>query len=73
MSNAERVLMSKLDELKGLLAHSNFDGRMDILIEKLADNMLQKLKPRSSPAPGKSGTRYIPVAVKRAGGTDGTP
>jgi 5-methylcytosine-specific restriction endonuclease McrA len=49
---ASSELMDKLEELKHLLAHQNFEGRMDILIEKLADIALKKLRPASSPAPG---------------------
>jgi hypothetical protein len=48
---ASAELMSKLDELKGLLAHQNFEGRMDVLIEKLADMALKKLKPASAQNP----------------------
>lgn len=50
---ASPELMAKLEELKHLLAHQNFEGRMDVLIEKLADIALKKLKPALSPAPGK--------------------
>lgn len=50
---ASAELMGKLEELKNLLAHQNYDGRMDVLIEKLADVALKKLKPTHlSPAPG---------------------
>lgn len=45
---ASAELMSKLKELKHLIAHQNFDGRMDVLIEKLADIALKKLKPVSA-------------------------
>jgi hypothetical protein len=62
---ASPELMEKLEQLKGLLAHTNFDGRMDVLIEKLADVTLQKLNPvPKSPAPGFSETRYIPTKIK---------
>jgi hypothetical protein len=52
---ASAELMNKLEELKDLLAHQNFEGRMDVLIERLADMALKKLKPasklRSAPTP----------------------
>jgi 5-methylcytosine-specific restriction endonuclease McrA len=53
---ASAELMGKLEELKQLLAHQNYEGRMDVLVEKLADMALKKLKPARaalSPAPGK--------------------
>jgi hypothetical protein len=66
-------LMNKLDELKHLLAHQNFDGQMDILIEKLADMALKRLKPdlnsnclnqtaKTSPAETSDAT-YAPAPV----------
>jgi hypothetical protein len=74
---ASEGLMSKLEELKNLLAHQNFEGRMDVLVEKIADIALKELrpqppkaevkaKPASTPAPGMtSRSRHIPVEVKR--------
>jgi hypothetical protein len=70
---ASTELMGKLEELKNLLAHQNFEGRMDILIEKLADMALKKLKPASSTAPGmkaiwpspKTRSRHIPAQIRR--------
>jgi hypothetical protein len=48
-------LMSKLEELKDIFAHQNFEGRMDVLVDHLADIALQKYKPtaslQSTPAP----------------------
>lgn len=41
---ATAELMEKLEELKDLLAHQNFEGRMDVLVEKLADIALKRLK-----------------------------
>jgi hypothetical protein len=56
-----------LEELKHLLAHNNFEGRINVLVEQLADMALDKLRPRepksaesqvvsqqkpTSPAPG---------------------
>lgn len=48
-------LMGKLEELKSLLAHQNFEGRMDVLIEKLADIALKKLNPASTDRPASAG------------------
>jgi 5-methylcytosine-specific restriction endonuclease McrA len=65
---ASPELMAKLEELKGLLAHSNFEGSMNVLVEKLADSMLKKLKPQSRkiiPAPEKTDSRYIPASEKK--------
>lgn len=73
---ASAGLMEKLEELKHLLAHKNFEGRMDVLIEQLADVALKRLQPRNvrtdpsftsvSPAPGtESRSRYVPVAERR--------
>ncbi len=65
---ASSELMEKLEELKHLLAHKNFEGRMDILMEQLADLALDKLRPRranskrvneSSPAPGAGVTTFL--------------
>ncbi len=41
--NANQQLCEKLEKLKALLAHKNFSGRMDLLIEELADQALKKL------------------------------
>lgn len=46
---APTELMDKLEELKHLLAHKNFEGRMDVLIEQLADLALSKLRPKNPP------------------------
>jgi hypothetical protein len=51
---ADEELMNMLEELKHLLAHQNFDGRMDILIKKTASIALKKLKPKQEPAPSKT-------------------
>jgi 5-methylcytosine-specific restriction endonuclease McrA len=48
---ASPELMEKLEQLKHLLAHKNFEGRMDVLIEQLADIALSKLKPRQASKP----------------------
>jgi hypothetical protein len=42
---ADDELMGKLEKLKGLLAHQNFEGRYDRLFEILADLALKKLDP----------------------------
>jgi hypothetical protein len=74
---ASPELMAKLEELKGRLAHSNFEGRMDVLIEKLADLMLEKVRPkttvrtRAEPTPvratseGLKRSRYITAVERR--------
>jgi hypothetical protein len=43
---ASAGLMEKLEELKHLLAHQNFEGRLDVLVEKIADIALEELKPK---------------------------
>lgn len=48
---ANQRLMTKLETLKHLLAHRNFDGRMDGLIEEMADIALKKLGAQSEKAP----------------------
>ena len=66
---ANSKLMGKLERLKALMAHKNYEGRLDVLIEELADQPLAKYdaKPRftSARAPAKH-TRHIPAALKRA-------
>ncbi len=57
--NANRQLCEKLEKLKALLAHKNFSGRMDLLIEELADQALQKLDPEAMP---KKKTKQKPMA-----------
>jgi len=42
---ADQELMNKLEKLKGLLAHQNFQGRYDLLFNELADLALKKLDP----------------------------
>lgn len=68
---ADDELLGKLEKLKGLLAHQNYDGKYERLIELLADLALKKLDPETKEAPPTlavplSQTRYIPVAVKLA-------
>jgi hypothetical protein len=78
---ASPELMGKLEELKGRLAHSNFEGRMDVLIERLADQALEKLRPkaairakvepivaneaRATPSKGPKRSRYVTAAERR--------
>lgn len=70
---ASKQLMEKLGRLKALLAHKNFSGRMDILVEQMADVTLAKfdpLKPRRNdapkPAPKRdSRSRYVPYPMRR--------
>lgn len=66
---ANDELMSKLEKLKRLLAHQNFDGKYEKLIELLADMALRKLGPENkNDAPVLPTldvkSRYIPEAVK---------
>ncbi len=42
---ASAELMAKLEELKNLLAHKNFEGRLDVLVEQVADVALNELRP----------------------------
>ncbi len=42
---ADRELLSKLERLKGLLAHRNFEGSYAVLFQQLADLALKKLDP----------------------------
>jgi 5-methylcytosine-specific restriction endonuclease McrA len=46
---ASDPLLAKLEKLKGLLAHQNFEGRYDRLFEILADMALKKLDPEQKP------------------------
>lgn len=64
---ASEVLMAKLEELKHLLAHQNYDGCMDVLVEKLADLALKKLRPVSPPAPGVEETAPVPATAPAQG------
>lgn len=66
---ADSELIEKLEKLKGLMAHKNFDGRLDLLIEQMADIALRKLEPKlpkKIPTSEKSVGRRIPAAVKYA-------
>jgi hypothetical protein len=58
---ASAELMSKLEELKDIFAHQNFEGRMDVLVNQLADIALQKYKPASSPEPAPEVADPIPA------------
>jgi 5-methylcytosine-specific restriction endonuclease McrA len=40
--------MQILEELKNLLAHQNYEGRMDVLMKKIAGLALEKLKPKTT-------------------------
>jgi hypothetical protein len=46
---ASDELLAKLEKLKGLTAHQNFEGRYDRLFELLADLALKKLDPELKP------------------------
>jgi hypothetical protein len=43
---ADEELMQMLEELKNLLAHQNYEGRMDVLMKKIAGLALEKFKPK---------------------------
>lgn len=63
-------LMAKLNRLKELMAHKNYEGRFDLLFEELADRALAQLEPAND-APALStcqvkNSRYIPESVKRS-------
>ena len=65
---ADKRLLAKLERLKGLLAHKNYEGRHDVLIEQLADIALAKLDPKNSDAAihvSNGGSRYIGKGTKR--------
>jgi hypothetical protein len=63
---ASPVLMEKLETLKHLFAHKNFEGRMDVLVELLADMALSKLQPKATPAPGITPAAHQPEALRLA-------
>jgi 5-methylcytosine-specific restriction endonuclease McrA len=44
---ADEALFSKLERLKGLLVHGNFEGHYSKLFDQLADIALQKLQPKA--------------------------
>lgn len=44
---ASESLMEKLNRLKEILAHKNYDGRFDLLFEELADRVLKELEPEA--------------------------
>jgi hypothetical protein len=62
-------VLAKFNRLMDLMAHKNFDRRLDVFFEQLADMALEKLEPHDAPirvAPKvKSGTRYIPASTQR--------
>ena len=68
---ASNELVQKLERLKGLTAHKNFDGSLEKLIELLADMALKKLDAAPHGAHEVKSltvtkpTRYIPAHVKR--------
>jgi hypothetical protein len=47
---ASSELMNKLEELKHLMAHQNYEGRMDILVDQIADIALAQFKPKVRPS-----------------------
>ena len=64
---ADSKLLAKLERLKALMAHKNYDGRLDVLIEELADQALAKYdaKPRFTSAGAAKQTRHISAALQR--------
>jgi 5-methylcytosine-specific restriction endonuclease McrA len=61
---ADRVLLEKLERLKGLLAHGNFEGSFAVLFHRLADLALKKLDPqppKSTPAQNHSERQTPPL------------
>jgi hypothetical protein len=72
---ADQSLIDKLDALKGLLAHTNYEGNLSKLIDKIADMALERLKPKEPTAEEvqaleknpvvASKSRNIPKSVKR--------
>jgi hypothetical protein len=59
---ADRALMEKLERLKQLMAHRNFEGSYAKLFEQLADLALKKLEPK---APARAVTSTPNEAVSR--------
>lgn len=66
--------MHKLERLRELLAHQNFDGNYTQLIDLMADLALKKLEPKQQLLPAlekpsstqnQKRTRYLPIAVRR--------
>jgi len=43
-------LMGKIERLKELLSHKNFEGRFDVLFEEVCDIALKKLEPKTNDA-----------------------
>jgi hypothetical protein len=62
-------LMAKLNASRGRLAHKNFEGRMDVLIEQMADIVLAQLDAPVLRAPGVTAqqkrTRYVRKATRQ--------
>lgn len=46
---ASPELMNKLEELKHLMSHQNYEGRMDILVDQIADIALAQFEPKVRP------------------------
>jgi hypothetical protein len=73
---ASKELADKLEKLKGLLAHKNFEGNMGKLIDLMADMALERLTPKSPGIESRKSpfaqtvtsisTGYIPVQTKRS-------
>jgi 5-methylcytosine-specific restriction endonuclease McrA len=71
---ASPELLEKLERLKGLLAHKNFDGDLCTLVELLVDKMLESIEKKVTPrtqeakqeAPKEAEGRHVPAELRRA-------
>jgi hypothetical protein len=65
---ADRALMEKFEQLRGLLAHQNVDPNYTELFHLIADQALKKLMPTppaEKPRVTESKSRFLPVNLKR--------
>jgi hypothetical protein len=69
---ASATLMENIERLQDLLAHKNFDGRLDLLFEYVSEIALAELEKKSFVEPEEvlakteNVTRHIPLQVQRA-------
>jgi hypothetical protein len=70
---ASAELMDKLEELKHLLAHQNFEGRLDVLVEKIADIALGELKPKKKETAAVSSSEQVNEAASETGALSPAP
>jgi hypothetical protein len=54
-----------LQKLKNLLAHKNFEGRLDKLVDLMADMALKKLDPKAATAERSRSVVAVPVVAQR--------